>query len=173
MTFRFIKLLTVISGRGSVVNNFQLKFPSKQRGMRDHSSTVRYSGITYTVWLEVLTAVTMKMAVFWVVAPCGLVRVYHSFRGLYCLHHQGDRQLVNLHQSTQRYNPEDSHLKLHNVKWWRTLHSVCTPTFWARFIQRHFRDYSVCTQQINRHISHDDRFWSLIALFMVHPEKKK
>jgi hypothetical protein len=27
-------------------------------------------------WHEVLTAVTMKMAVFWVVAPCGLVWVY-------------------------------------------------------------------------------------------------
>jgi hypothetical protein len=32
----------------------------------------------------------MKMAVFWVVAPCGLVEVYRRFRGLYCLHHQGD-----------------------------------------------------------------------------------
>jgi hypothetical protein len=32
----------------------------------------------------------MKMAVFWVVAPCRLVLFYRSFRGLYCLHHQGD-----------------------------------------------------------------------------------
>jgi hypothetical protein len=31
----------------------------------------------------------MKMAVFWVVAPRRLVRVYQSFGGLYCLHHQG------------------------------------------------------------------------------------
>jgi hypothetical protein len=30
------------------------------------------------------------MAVFWVVAPCRLVWVYQHFRGLCCLHHQGD-----------------------------------------------------------------------------------
>jgi hypothetical protein len=30
------------------------------------------------------------MAVFWVVAPCSLVEVYQRFRGLCCLHHQGD-----------------------------------------------------------------------------------
>jgi hypothetical protein len=40
--------------------------------------------------LEVLTAVTMKMAVFWVVAPCTLIWVYRRFEDLYCLHHRGD-----------------------------------------------------------------------------------
>jgi hypothetical protein len=29
---------------------------------------------------EVLTAVSMKMAVFWVVAPCSLVEVYTTFQ---------------------------------------------------------------------------------------------
>jgi hypothetical protein len=33
----------------------------------------------------------MKIAVFWVVAPCSLVEVYQRFRGTCCLHHQGDR----------------------------------------------------------------------------------
>jgi hypothetical protein len=33
---------------------------------------------------------TLKMAVFWVVAPCSLVEVYQRFRGPCCLHHQGD-----------------------------------------------------------------------------------
>jgi hypothetical protein len=33
-------------------------------------------------WLEVLTAVTMKMAVFWVVEPYRLVWVYQLFRSL-------------------------------------------------------------------------------------------
>jgi hypothetical protein len=33
----------------------------------------------------------MKMAVFWVVAPCSLVEVYQRFRDPCCLHHQGDR----------------------------------------------------------------------------------
>jgi hypothetical protein len=32
----------------------------------------------------------MKLAVFWVVAPCRPVWGYRRFRGLYCLHHQGD-----------------------------------------------------------------------------------
>jgi hypothetical protein len=35
-------------------------------------------------------SVLLKMAVFWIVSPCSLVRVYQRFRGLYCLHHQGD-----------------------------------------------------------------------------------
>jgi hypothetical protein len=43
----------------------------------------------------------MKMAVFWVVAPCRLVEVYRRFRGLYCLHHQGDETSI-----TQR--PDDA-----------------------------------------------------------------
>jgi hypothetical protein len=34
---------------------------------------------------EVLTAVSTKMAVFWVVAPCSLVEVYQRFRGPCCL----------------------------------------------------------------------------------------
>jgi hypothetical protein len=33
---------------------------------------------------------TKKMAVFWVVALCSLVEVYRHFRGICCLHHQGD-----------------------------------------------------------------------------------
>jgi hypothetical protein len=43
---------------------------------------------------EVLTAVSTKMAVFWVVAPCSLVEVYQRFRGPCCLHHQGDEALM-------------------------------------------------------------------------------
>jgi hypothetical protein len=42
------------------------------------------------VGFEVLTAVSTKMAVFWVVAPCGLVEIYQRFRGPCYLHHQGD-----------------------------------------------------------------------------------
>jgi hypothetical protein len=38
----------------------------------------------------------MKMAVFWVVAPCRLVEVYQCFRGACCLHHQGDENRENL-----------------------------------------------------------------------------
>jgi hypothetical protein len=40
----------------------------------------------YSVGFEVLMAVSTKMAVFWVVAPCSLVEVYRRFRGPCCLH---------------------------------------------------------------------------------------
>jgi hypothetical protein len=64
------------------------------------------------------------MAVFWVVAPCSLVEVYQRFSGPCCLQHQGyiraialtmetartSETLVNFYQTTQCYNPEDSHL---------------------------------------------------------------
>jgi hypothetical protein len=36
----------------------------------------------------------MKMAVFWVVAPCSLVEVYQRFRGSCCLHHQGAEENI-------------------------------------------------------------------------------
>jgi hypothetical protein len=76
----------------------------------------------------------MKMAVFWVVAPCRLVQVHRRFGGPYCFHHQGDdgpgcggshrsvdggstvetsETSVHLHQSTRRYNPADSRLTTH------------------------------------------------------------
>jgi hypothetical protein len=42
------------------------------------------------VRLQVLTEASMKMTVFWVVAPCCLVEVYQRFRGACCFHHQSD-----------------------------------------------------------------------------------
>jgi hypothetical protein len=42
------------------------------------------------VGFEILTAVSTKMAVFWVVAPYSLVEVQQRFKGPCCLHHQGD-----------------------------------------------------------------------------------
>jgi hypothetical protein len=41
------------------------------------------------VIIRVLMAVTVKMAVFWAVAPCNLVEVYRRCRGACCLLHQG------------------------------------------------------------------------------------
>jgi hypothetical protein len=46
----------------------------------------------YIVGFEVLTAVSTKMAVFWVLAPCSLAEVYQRFRGPCCLYHQGDHR---------------------------------------------------------------------------------
>jgi hypothetical protein len=42
------------------------------------------------VAFEVLTATSMRMVVFWVVAPCDLVEIYGRFSGACCLHNQGD-----------------------------------------------------------------------------------
>jgi hypothetical protein len=47
------------------------------------------------VGFEVLTAMSTKMAVLWIVAPCSLVEVYQRFRGPCCLHHQGDSPCVS------------------------------------------------------------------------------
>jgi hypothetical protein len=73
----------------------------------------------FLVGFEVLTAVSMKIAVFWVVAPCSLVEFYQRFRGPCCVHHQGDEAartsetLVNFYQTTRCYNLEDSNLHTH------------------------------------------------------------
>jgi hypothetical protein len=45
------------------------------------SSSGSSSSSSEFVGFEVLTAVSMKMAVFWVVAPCCLVDVYQRLRG--------------------------------------------------------------------------------------------
>jgi hypothetical protein len=83
----------------------------------------------------------LKMAVFWVVAPCRLVEVYRRFRDASCLYHQGDDRpasiialmmeaastsetSVNFYQTTRRYNPEDSHLhtrRRENLKSYNTM----------------------------------------------------
>jgi hypothetical protein len=43
-----------------------------------------------SVIVQLVACLPMKMAVFWVVAPCSLVELYQRFRGPCCLHHQGD-----------------------------------------------------------------------------------
>jgi hypothetical protein len=48
-------------------------------------------------------AVSMKMAVFWVAAPCSLIALMMEEAST-------SETLVNLYQTTRRYNPEDSHL---------------------------------------------------------------
>jgi hypothetical protein len=49
------------------------------------------------------------MAVFWVVAPCGLVEVYRLI-ALMLEAASSSETSVNLYKSTRRNNPEDSHL---------------------------------------------------------------
>jgi hypothetical protein len=51
------------------------------------------------VRFQVLSAASMKMAVFYDVAPCSLVDVYRRFRGACFLHYQSDESLT--------YRPDD------------------------------------------------------------------
>jgi hypothetical protein len=76
---------------------YERKAKQANRTNRGHGSLERKSGTTIThnveesqVGFEVLTAVSMKMAVFWVVVTCSLEEVYQRFRGPCCLHHQDD-----------------------------------------------------------------------------------
>jgi hypothetical protein len=68
---------------------------------------------------QVLMAISMKLAVFWVVSPCSLVEVYKHFRGACCLVIVLMMEalstfgiLVNFYQTTWCNNPEDGHLQL-------------------------------------------------------------
>jgi hypothetical protein len=56
---------------------------------------------------EVFTSVSMKMTVFWVVAP-SLVQVYERFRAMEAA--STSETSANFYQ-TLRYNPEDRHHK--------------------------------------------------------------
>jgi hypothetical protein len=64
-----------------------------------------------------LTAASMKMAVFWVGAPCSLVEIYQRFRGpcraitaLMMEATINPETSVNFYQTIWRNNLEDSHL---------------------------------------------------------------
>jgi hypothetical protein len=46
--------------------------------------------VTSIFRFQILTAASMKMTVFWVVAPGSVVEVYRRFRDACCLHHLPD-----------------------------------------------------------------------------------
>jgi hypothetical protein len=46
---------------------------------------------------QVLTAASVKFAVFWDTAPCSLVEVDRRFRGEYYLYHEGDDNSDSTH----------------------------------------------------------------------------
>jgi hypothetical protein len=59
-----------------------------------------------TVTPSFLLTVRMKMAVFWVVAPCRVITLMMEAA-------RASETLVNFYQTTWCYNPEDSHLRTH------------------------------------------------------------
>jgi hypothetical protein len=70
-----------------------------------------------TVAFDVLTAVSMKTAVFWVIASCSLGRSFPVFQrsllppsALMMEAARTSETLINFYQTTRRHNPEDSHL---------------------------------------------------------------
>jgi hypothetical protein len=52
-----------------------------------------------------VSSISLKMAVFWVVAPCSLVEVYQRFRGACCLYHQGDYTAQQPRRQQSSYSP--------------------------------------------------------------------
>jgi hypothetical protein len=79
-----------LEGRGC--NNFYLGVCIRQELIDSISNPLSsFWVITIFLGLKVLTSVSTKMDVFWVVAPRSLVEVCQRFRGPCCLHHQGDK----------------------------------------------------------------------------------
>jgi hypothetical protein len=75
---------------------------------------------------QVHTVVSMKMAVLWVVALCCLVDVNMHFRGICCLHHQGDETLMpNIIWALRRYIP---HFNVIILLIYDIFHSICIRT---------------------------------------------
>jgi hypothetical protein len=68
------------------------------------SKSVHADEYSYLIGFEVLTAVSTKMAVFWVVTPCSLVIALMTEAA------RTSETLVNFYQTTRRYYPGDSHL---------------------------------------------------------------
>jgi hypothetical protein len=90
---------------GGVIRSIKGPSCTQNSATRKHADMHSTSGIQ--------THNPYEDAVFWVVAPCSLVEVYQRFGGPFCLLHQGDEKAARGYQTTQRYNPEDSHLRTH------------------------------------------------------------
>jgi hypothetical protein len=74
----------------------------------DHLTTISFSvTFLYGVWMCVCMYVDLgvKIAVFWVVAPCSLAEVYQRFRGDCCLHHQVCKLLPDYTAQQSRRQP--------------------------------------------------------------------
>jgi hypothetical protein len=58
-----------------------------------HLRTNRYTELSSDEPTQNEPKKSLKMAIFWDVAPSSLVDTDRHFRGAYCLHHQGEKSL--------------------------------------------------------------------------------
>jgi hypothetical protein len=106
----------------------------------------------------------MKMAVFWVVAPCNLVEVYRRLRGACCLHNQGN----SFYKTTQCNDPEDSHLhtrRHENLK--SHILQMCS-LYFAYFIKFVFHLLQVYIYIANLISGADTFYWNVDCFLNTH-----
>jgi hypothetical protein len=84
------------------------------------------------------------MAVFWDVAPCGLVEVYQRFRGTCCLHHQGRLKIFENRLFTRISGP-----KMVGVTDWRKLHDEVHRLYSSDNIRMGWTVYVARTRKVN------------------------
>jgi hypothetical protein len=94
--------------RLKIINQTMLRIPnhiSELRGLKMWMKTGLLQNVT-DIRLQVLTAATMKIIVFWDIGPWGLVEIDRRFRSAYCLPHQGDiynKHLWNIYEFLPEY----------------------------------------------------------------------
>jgi hypothetical protein len=63
----------------------------------DHLEDILIAGRSITeICCDDVNWKEVKMTVFWDVAPCSMIDIDRHFRGVYCLHHQGDHSFEHL-----------------------------------------------------------------------------
>jgi hypothetical protein len=83
------------------------------------------------VRFQVLTAASMKMTIFWDIAPCSLVEVTDVSKVLAAIialmmeKTSTSETSVNFYQSTRRNNPEESHLHTLTFIYLSKVYFVC------------------------------------------------
>jgi hypothetical protein len=86
-------------------------------------------GLYSSVGFEALTAVVMKITIFWDITERSPLNVNRRFRGTYCLHHQGRRISRARSQSESRYWSV-----YHMLSRWFLARLILRPWRWRRYV---------------------------------------